>query len=151
MRSVASYKYPISLVLLLFAACLIVASDAFASAVDNRQLTADLLAGSGRAPGWTEMTRQTAASLPGQGEVNAYPNGTMGAANFFSPGSAQPHSKTQRTDKGAAYLEFNSDNYVPGSFLNIDYQTMKNTLQGNVDIYLESVYKPPFFRRGRRV
>lgn len=46
----------------------------------------------------------------------------------------------RRTDRGAVFLQLNSENYSPGSLLDIRYETKKGTLQGNVDIYFAVRY-----------
>lgn len=63
-----------------------------------------------------------------------------GSATFSTPGGPVTvnftgRSQPGRTDKGLIALQLNSDSVVPGNLLSIQYQTKKNTLQGNVDLY----------------
>jgi len=92
--------------------------------------TVSTFTGNGCTWGGIYISGQKAASLPGNWRVELYLNGVLSATASFTIGTSQ------RTDKGAVFIRPNSDTYVPGSFLDIRYQTVKGTLQGNVDIYL---------------
>jgi hypothetical protein len=59
-------------------------------------------------------------------------SGGPATINFTGRGVA---SQPGRTDKGLVALQLSSDAVVPGNSLSIQYQTKKNTLQGNVDLY----------------
>jgi hypothetical protein len=58
-----------------------------------------------------------------------------------NPSSAQlaPAPPASATGRGFIEIQFNSDNYVPGSFLDLSYRTSPETLQGNVDLYFAAV------------
>ena len=53
-------------------------------------------------------------------------------------GRGVPRPNTQ-TGRGLIEILFNSDNYVPGSFLDLRYRTSRETLQGPVDLYFAAL------------
>jgi hypothetical protein len=57
-----------------------------------------------------------------------------GPATVNLTGRGIPSPNTQ-TGQGLIDIQFNSDNYVPGSFLDLSYRTRPGTLQGPVDLY----------------
>jgi len=86
--------------------------------------------GSGCTWGWIGINGQQAANLQGNWKVEFYLNGALSATANFTIGTPP------RTDRGAILISFNSSSYVPGSFLDIKYQTKQVTLQGKVDLYV---------------
>ena len=98
----------------------------------------------------------------GPGQILAYEatftpttaGASAGSATFSTSGGPATVSLTgtgiaPRTDKGALIPQVNSDSYVPGSFLVMNYRTRRGTLQGPVDLYFVAVLPsgPPLFMR----
>ena len=61
-----------------------------------------------------------------------------GPATVNLTGRGVPPPNTQ-TGRGLIEILFNSDDYVPGSFLDLRYRTQPGTLQGPVDLYFAAV------------
>jgi hypothetical protein len=61
-----------------------------------------------------------------------------GPATVNLTGKGLP-APTQQTGRGLIEILFNSDDYVPGSFLDLRYRTQPGTLQGPVDLYFAVV------------
>jgi hypothetical protein len=57
----------------------------------------------------------------------------LGAAS--SSAQPPPDLSAAATGSGFISIQFNSENYVPGSFLNLSYRTRRETLEGKVDLY----------------
>jgi hypothetical protein len=72
------------------------------------------------------------AAGPFAGTLTFSTPGGPATVNLTGKGLPAP---TPRTDTGAIAIQFNSDSYVPWSFLDVSYTTSPGTLQGNVDIY----------------
>ena len=79
-----------------------------------------------------------APSTAGASSGSATFSTSGGAATVNLTGKGLPRPTTQ-TGQGLILIQFNSDSYVPGSFLDLSYTTSPGTLQGPVDLYFAAV------------
>ena len=83
-----------------------------------------------------QATFSPAAEGTFAGALTFSTSGGPATVNFSGRGIPPPN---RQTGKGLISIEFNRDNYVPGSFLDLGYLTKPGTLQGPVDLYFAVV------------